>query len=97
MRPMAWLAVSIFVGWFVMMLYLGLGGRVADWSVFGESLGWSISNSIPLLGFGKLHYGAEYFKYFPVSIKILAGVQTLIGYILLFFLGLGLRNRFRLR
>ena len=29
--------------------------------------------------------------------QVLGGVQTVLGFVLLFFLGLGLRNRFRLK
>jgi hypothetical protein len=30
-------------------------------------------------------------------LQTLAGMQTVMGFVLLFFLGLGLRNRFRLK
>lgn len=96
-RPMVGLVASIVIGAAVLALYLGMHGRVADGAVFWESLGWSVSNSVPFLGYGKLYYGAGYVEGFHWGIKAMAGVQTFAGYVLLFLLGLGLRNRFRLR
>jgi hypothetical protein len=61
-----------------------------------EAAGWSILNTLPFLGFGKLYYG-ELAKELAWPLKVVGGVQTVFGFVLLFFLGLGLRNRFRLR
>ncbi len=75
---------------------MGLLGEDDPWAKPRQAAGWSISNTLPFLGFGKLYYG-ELAKELAWPLKVAGGVQTLLGYVLLFFLGLGLRNRFRLR
>ena len=75
---------------------LGLLGEDDPWVKPRQAAGWSISNTLPFLGFGKLYYG-ELAKDLAWPLKVAGGVQTLLGYVLLFFFGLGLRNRFRLR
>ncbi len=70
---------------------LGLLGEDDPWVKPRQAAGWSISNTLPFLGFGKLA------KELAWPLKVAGGVQTLLGYVLLFFFGLGLRNRFRLR
>ena len=75
---------------------LGLLGEDDPWAKPRQAAGWSISNTLPFLGFGKLYYG-ELAKELAWPLKVAGGVQTLLGYVLLFFFGLGLRNRFRLR
>ncbi len=76
---------------------LGQLGQDDPWAKPRQAAGWSISNTLPFLGFGKLYYGGEFAANLAWPLKLVGGVQTLFGYILLFFLGLGLRNRFRLR
>ncbi|WP_457645218.1 hypothetical protein, partial [Profundibacter sp.] len=75
---------------------LGLLGEDDPWAKPRQAAGWSISNTLPFLGFGKLYY-SELAKELAWPLKVAGGVQTLLGYVLLFFFGLGLRNRFRLR
>ncbi|WP_457648514.1 pentapeptide repeat-containing protein [Profundibacter sp.] len=75
---------------------LGLLGEDDPWAKPRQAAGWSISNTLPFLGFGRLYYG-ELAKDLVWPLKVAGGVQTLLGYVLLFFFGLGLRNRFRLR
>jgi len=59
--------------------------------------GWSLANTLPFLGFGKLYYGGDFATDLDWPLRVVGGVQTVLGYVLLFFMGLGLRNRFRLR
>lgn len=95
-KPVSWLLVLIAAGAAAMLFHLEMG-EPATGEKFWTSFGWSISNMLPFLGAGKLYYGAEFVACLPVWLKALGGFQTLLGFILLFFLGLGLRNRFRLR
>jgi len=112
-RPMAWMIAVMLSGALFMLWWqgaftflpressgfdwtLGLLGEDDPWAKLREAFGWSISNTLPFLGFGKLYYG-ELAKDLAWPLKVVGGVQTLLGYVLLFFLGLGLRNRFRLR
>ncbi len=76
---------------------LGLLGEDDPWTKPRQAAGWSISNTLPFLGFGKLYYGGEFAAKLAWPLKVVGGVQTVFGFVLLFFLGLGLRNRFRLR
>ncbi|MEP4036210.1 pentapeptide repeat-containing protein [Pseudophaeobacter sp.] len=62
----------------------------------GTAMGLSFSNLFPLFGFGRTFLAAE-LAGLPAVLKTLAGFQTVFSLPLLFFLGLGLRQRFRLR
>ncbi len=64
---------------------------------FGSAIGLSFSNLFPLFGFNRLYFGAEFMKFLPASLKAISSIQTVVSLPLLFFLGLGLRQRFRLR
>jgi len=88
-RPIVGICVVIAAGVVCMLCWQGAFSFTAA--------GWSISNTLPFLGFGRLYYGADFAAHLPVWLKVLGGVQTIFSYTLLFFLGLGLRNRFRLR
>jgi uncharacterized protein YjbI with pentapeptide repeats len=63
----------------------------------GAAMGLSFSNLFPVFGFGRVFFGAEFMASLPPVLKLLAGFQTVASLPLLFFLGLGLRQRFRLR
>ncbi|HGG65291.1 MAG TPA: hypothetical protein ENK34_12030 [Rhodobacteraceae bacterium] len=75
----------------------GLMGEDDPWAKPRQAAGWSISNTLPFLGSGKYFTGDEFALDMSAWLKFIGWLQTLFGYILLFFLGLGLRNRFRLR
>lgn len=62
----------------------------------GTAMGLSFSNLFPLFGFGRVFLG-EVLEALPPVLKLLSGFQTVASLPLLFFLGLGLRQRFRLR
>ncbi|WP_254604189.1 hypothetical protein [Leisingera sp. ANG59] len=63
----------------------------------GSAMALSFSNLFPLFGFGRVYFGAEFMMKLPAVLKTLSGFQTVASLPLLFFLGLGLRQRFRLR
>jgi hypothetical protein len=62
----------------------------------GAALALSFSNLFPLFGFGRTFLRGV-LQDLPTSLAVLSGFQTFISLPLLFFLGLGLRQRFRLR
>ncbi|MDJ0825947.1 MAG: hypothetical protein QNJ16_10635 [Rhodobacter sp.] len=62
-----------------------------------EAVGLSFANLFAFLGFARLYFGEFLAEEAPTWVKVLAGGQTIAGVVLLFFLGLGLRNRFRLK
>jgi hypothetical protein len=95
-RPVFGMVLLIAVGAALMLFHLEMG-KPATGAQFNTAVGWSISNTLPFLGFGKLYFGGKFALGLPVWLKVVGGVQTLFGFVLLFFLGLGLRNRFRLR
>ncbi|WP_411352415.1 hypothetical protein PNH50_05025 [Leisingera aquaemixtae] len=64
-----------------------------DWT----AMALSFSNLFPVFGFGRAYFGAEFLQALPQHLKVLSGLQTVASLPLLFFLGLGLRQRFRLR
>ncbi len=89
-RPTYYLFLLFLTGWIPMLGNLVRTSK--DFSIVFSSAGWSISNIFPFFGFRRL-FSSELSNWYDV----LAGVQTVSGFILLFLLGLGLRNRFRLR
>ena len=89
-------ALGLFALWQIGLL-IGIAEKidgVATLPFVGQIAGWSFANIFPFFGFRSL-----YFKDFEVTslMAFVGGSQTVLGFILLFFLGLGLRNRFRLR
>jgi hypothetical protein len=58
--------------------------------------GLSFSNLFPLFGFGRVFFN-EVLEALPPALKFVSGFQTVISLPLFFLLGLGLRQRFRLR
>jgi len=96
-RPLAWLGVVVFLG----------AGPIGSWLKFcrGEpgsggifqGLGISLANTFSFLGFHRLYIDKDTLAAMPGALKAIGGVQTVAGVTLLFLLGLGLRNRFRLK
>ena len=56
----------------------------------------SAANLVAFLGYLRVYY-PECASDLPEGLKAWSGLQTFLSYLLLFFLGLGLRQRFRLR
>ncbi|MCP5085674.1 MAG: pentapeptide repeat-containing protein [Rhodobacteraceae bacterium] len=94
-RPLVLLAFLWIVGAGVMLAHLGAGGQqhVMQW----KAAGWSFANLFPFFGFHRRYFSGGVFDELPAFLNGVGGVQTVLGFVLLFFLGLGLRNRFRLR
>jgi uncharacterized protein YjbI with pentapeptide repeats len=74
-------------------LVLSLLGAVTPW----QSLGLSIANTLNVFGFRKDFFDAATIEHLPALLKILAALQTILGTILLFLFGLGIRNKFRMK
>lgn len=100
-RPVGWL-FGLVVACAVIYFAYGVAdaqARLHPLSITGafSALGQSIANSFSFFGFQRLYYGTEFVKDLPFGLRIMSGFQTVLSFILIFLLGLGLRNRFRLR
>ena len=62
-----------------------------------QSLGMSVANTLNVFGFRKDLFDPHLFENLPAPLKILATLQTILGAILLFLFGLGVRNKFRMK
>ncbi|MGR3341968.1 MAG: pentapeptide repeat-containing protein [Paracoccaceae bacterium] len=99
--PLIWLAVIVVCGTFIFAEYF----RSSDFAATGRAvdnpwltgLGFSTSNVLPGFGFGQVYFESGFQAALDWPIKVVAGTQSVLGVVLLFFLGLGLRTRFRLR
>ena len=98
MRPLIWMAGLVAAGMVPMTWWLtcGLPKTVPFWPALGQGLAVSFSNTWRFLGFNRA-FNPDFFKATPGWIEVIVGAQTLMGVMLLFFLGLALRNRFRLK
>jgi len=72
-------------------------GRLADSPEIGRALALSFANIFNFLGFHRTFFAPDVMQRLPAALQVLSGFQMLAGVALLFFLGLGLRTRFRLR
>ena len=64
---------------------------------FGTAIGFSLSNVFPVFGFRRIYFGDDFMDSLPASLIFLSSAQTVLSLPFLFFLGLGIRQRFRLR
>ncbi len=92
LRPAGCLFVLWLVG-AICKLELVKGAWWPDYHSIPQAAGWSFANLFPFFGFRRLYFDES----LTASLKFIGGGQTVFGFILLFFLALGLRNRFRLR
>lgn len=89
MLPLGWLLAVILVG--AVQFWPALKGD------FLLSLALSTANTLAALGLRKELISPETLSKLPHWLRFFSGVQMVIGPILLFLIGLGLRNRFRLK
>jgi hypothetical protein len=66
-------------------------------ATFGKAIGLSFSSIFKFFGLQRTYFGAENIQNMHEIVQVLTATQTVLSFILLFFLGLGLRTRFRLR
>ncbi|WP_420003472.1 pentapeptide repeat-containing protein [Arenibacterium sp. LLYu02] len=97
-RPLWWLAGVWLAGLLTFAYLFALPqdypklAKYDDWT----AMGLSFSNLFPLFGFGRV-FLSDVLMDLPRWAQFLSGTQTVLSLPLLFFLGLGLRQRFRLR
>lgn len=97
-RPTCALLILFTVGF--VFYYSWLLWTTPMWTIthsLSTAIGFSFSQVFGIFGFNRLYFGFNFMNELPMSLKFLAAIQTVIGTVLVFFLGLGLRNRFRLR
>jgi hypothetical protein len=88
-RPLLILGAVILMGAVALL-------RHVDFSLY-KSLGLSLANTLNVFGFRKEFIDPDTLHKLPACIKVISGFQTIIGGALLFLVGLGLRNRFRMK
>ncbi len=111
-RPTYWLfgviseyGYSILTPFLWLCLLIGGGALALAWGTAGSQeavdiwhgVGLSLANVFNFLSFHKTFQTEKLMADLPVGLKALSGFQSIAGVILLFFLGLGLRTRFRMR
>ncbi|HEY4848116.1 MAG TPA: pentapeptide repeat-containing protein [Methylocella sp.] len=88
-RPFLWLLAVAAIG-AVLLVF-------SDALPIEKSFGLSFAITLNVFGFRKDFFDSHYIENLPAALKILAAVQTMLGTILLFLFGLGIRNKFRMK
>lgn len=94
LTPFLWLCLLIVGGGYA--LGWGLAGS-SHAVTFDQGLGLSFANVFNFLAFHKTFATETFMGNLPSGLKAFSGFQSIAGVVLLFFLGLGLRTRFRMR
>lgn len=95
--------IALVLTWFVFAGLYGEASTVKDTPAFLDVLGYSMAMSVPFLPASSTFRASEFLSLFgdPASVDmssiygLMAG-QGLVSFVLLFLIGLGLRNRFRI-
>ncbi|TQM92251.1 hypothetical protein [Roseinatronobacter monicus] len=93
-RPIAGLLVLFLAG---LMFFWGGFFVERTESSFILALALSFNNVFPFFGFGRAYLGLDFFENLHLVKKLISSIQSILSLPLLFFLGLGLRTRFRMR
>jgi Pentapeptide repeats (9 copies) len=96
-RPVLWLVGLWLVPAFVFLQWFRTCYCVGDWQFLPQALSLSFSNIFNFFGFQRSYLGEAFIRDLGPWLHLLSAVQTIFGFVLLFFLGLGLRTRFRMR
>ncbi|WP_034998791.1 pentapeptide repeat-containing protein [Beijerinckia mobilis] len=88
-RPLYWLLATVVIG-------TGTFFWFTDLSIY-TSIGFSLANILNVFGFRREFFDPHFIENLPVWIKVVTAGQTLFGAICLFLIGLGIRNRFRMK
>ncbi|WP_353298187.1 hypothetical protein [Sulfitobacter pacificus] len=97
-RPVIALLLTILLGVGVFGGYFAQGdpANVRSENPYQSGIGISISATFSFLGLGRLFY-IETLQNLPSPIAFIYGIQTFSGFVFSFLLGLGVRNRLRLK
>jgi hypothetical protein len=90
LRPLVGLVATTVVGAIPIWGHLGL-------TRFWQAVGLSLAGTFGPFGFRKEFFASALLDQLPGPLKLLAATQTVVGVILLFLLGLAVRNRFRIK
>ena len=91
--PAMWL-FTVWLSGMIAKLDMAKDGWWPDYHSIPSAMGWSFANLFSFFGFYRRYFAGEELE--PLLL-VFSGVQTVFGFVLVFMLGLGLRNRFRLR
>jgi pentapeptide repeat protein len=99
-RPLLWLVVVVTFGAVPIRAHFGGGWSIStftDHGISGGAVALSFANTFSALGFRKDLIYPELVQILPGWLKVFAALQTILGIVLLFLFGLGIRNRFRMK
>ncbi len=82
--------------WLLAVVALGVLAFTGPLS-FEKSLGLSVANTLSILGLRKELIDASVITSLSPLLKVFSAIQTILGTILLFLFGLGIRNKFRMK
>jgi hypothetical protein len=89
-RPLVGLLVTIAVGAALSVPHFGA-------SKYARAIGLSLANTFAVFGLRKEFIDPQVIEGLSRALKIVSGVQTIAGIVLLFLFGLAVRNRFRMK
>jgi uncharacterized protein YjbI with pentapeptide repeats len=92
-RPLALLAATVLLG--AAFFAVHIAGFYAP--LPGRAIGLSFANTFGVLGIRKDLVEPAVLQCLPGWLKVIASVQTAVGIVALFLLGLGIRNHFRMK
>jgi hypothetical protein len=95
--PLGWLAGVVMVGALLLLPYFDLIRNQPLEASIADSYCLSLANTLNVFGFRKEFFDSRFLAGLPAGIKFLSGFQTILGTVLLFLFGLGIRNRFRMK
>ena len=97
-RPSLWLLGLWLVPALILLSYFAWVGSFGDSVWRGiDAVGLSFANIFTVFGFHRLYFEPEQIRELPALLQVIGAAQTVLALPLLFFLGLALRKRFRLR
>lgn len=100
MRPLGILVAVITLGAVPIRAHFGGGWSLATFTghpIGGGALGLSFANTFGFLSIRKDLIDTALLQGLPGWLKVVATIQNLLGIVLLFLFGLGIRNRFRIK